>query len=98
MTLTPTLFDQPTARLSDPATSHKAAARAKRRTHEQLALETLRANPAGLTDFELAARTGVPQTSIGVRRKSLERQGLVVATQKRRPSPSGSMAIVWRAL
>ena len=93
-----TLFDQPTARATDPATSHKAAARAKRQTHEQLALKVLRANPGGLTDHELAARTGVPQTSIGVRRKALERRGLVVATEMRRPSPSGSMCIVWRAV
>ena len=110
MTDQPSLFDTlteilatpstPTARHSDPETSHQAArdAAPNAGTNRALALATLQAAlPDGLTDFELAELTGVAQTSIGVRRKELERAGLVVATIDRRPSPSGSAAIVWKA-
>jgi len=94
-------FESPTARGSDPETSHDAAADATPRagTNRRLAYETLLAAlPGGLTDFELAARTGVAQTSIGVRRKELVRAGLAEATSMTRPAPSGSAAIVWRAI
>ena len=53
-------------------------------------------HPDGLTDFELAAITDTAQTSIGVRRAELVKAGLVIGTTERRPSPSGSLAIVWR--
>lgn len=53
-------------------------------------------HPEGLTDFELAELTETAQTSIGKRRGELEKAGLIVATTQRRPSPSGSQAIVWR--
>lgn len=95
----PSLFG-PTARASDPDTSHAAALRARPKagTNRDLALRVLRQHPAGLTDFELADRTGVAQTSIGVRRKELVQMGLVRATTGRRPAPSGSLAIVWEAV
>lgn len=48
------------------------------------------------TDFELADVTGTAQTSIGKRRGELVKAGLVEATSERRPSPSGSPAVVWR--
>jgi hypothetical protein len=94
------LMDQPLYRGSDPATSRAAAqsGRESRSKDKTLALRVLRDNPDGLTDFELAALTGKQQTSIGKRRKDLERDGLVEKTEKTRPSPSGAMAIVWRAL
>lgn len=53
-------------------------------------------HPDGLTDFEAADLVGSQQTSAGVRRKELERAGLIVATNTRRPSPSGKPVIVWR--
>ena len=46
----------------------------------------------GLTDFELAALLGGSQTSLGKRRLELG----CVDTGVRRPSPSGSPAVVWR--
>ena len=52
--------------------------------------------PDGLTDFELADLIGSQQTSAGKRRGELAHAGLIVATTERRPSPSGSPAIVWR--
>lgn len=91
----------PLARGTDPGTSHAAAAHAAKRAphHRELALRALRAAlPEGLTDFELAERTGVPQTSIGKRRLELQRMGLVAATDERRPSPTGTPAMVWRAV
>ena len=93
------LEDLPTARHSDPATSHEAASDATPLSgrHRRIALAALRyAGSYGMTDFELAAATGVQQTSIGVRRKELVRAGFVEATEQRRLSPSGSSAIVWR--
>lgn len=51
---------------------------------------------SGLTDFELATLTNTSQTSIGKRRKELVEAGLVIGTTERRPSPSGSPAIVWQ--
>jgi DNA-binding transcriptional ArsR family regulator len=98
---------QAKARRSDPVTSHMAAADASRHapTNRQRALEALRrAGEQGLTDFELAAATGLAQTSVGVRRKELRDAGLVEAVTDssgalvKRPAPSGSMAIVWKAV
>lgn len=93
------IFDQPTARRSDPWTSHEAARRATPRaaSNRQRAWAALRAY-GPMTDFELAEITGVAQTSIGVRRGELVKAGLVEKVPGvRRPSPSGSPAQVWRA-
>jgi DNA-binding transcriptional ArsR family regulator len=88
------------ARATDPDTSHAAAADAavNAATHRARALAELRAAGClGLTDFELADRTGLQQTSIGKRRGELRDAGLVRDSGQRRPSPSGSAAIVWVA-
>lgn len=93
-----TMFDSPGVRATDPDTSREAAAVNKPRaaTHRTLALQVLRAHPGGLTDFELAALTGLAQTSVGKRRGELRDVGFVADSGKRRPSPSGSPAIVWQ--
>ncbi len=90
----------PLARATDPGTSHGAAAQARTRAprHRELALRILQEHPEGLTDFELGAYCGLQQTSIGKRRLELQRMGLVEATGERRPSPSGTPAMVWRAV
>jgi hypothetical protein len=95
----------PMARTSDPHTSHQAAARTDTRTTRALAWDALvAAGPDGLTDFELAARTGIGQTSIGKRRLDLLRDGMVepvltpLGKPATRPSPTGSPSIVWRAV
>lgn len=99
------LFDYPTARATDPITSHEAAASARPRagTLRADALVALAAaGTAGLTDFELATKVSqlsgrpVGQTSIGVRRKELTTAGYVTATDRRRPSTTGTPAIVWQ--
>ena len=89
----------PAFRNSDPHTCEAAANDAAKRASysRRLALQILRGNPAGLTDFELAELSGFQQTSIGKRRGELRDAGLVVDSGERRRAPSGSMAIVWRA-
>jgi hypothetical protein len=61
-----------------------------------LALNALvEAGTNGLTDFELEARVGVKQTSIGKRRGDLVKAGLVEATGLFRPSDTGTASGVW---
>lgn len=94
-------FGQPVARRSDPDTSHAAArdARAGAASVRARCLVALRnAGERGLTDFELADEVGSQQTSAGRRRKDLVDLGLVEDSKERRPAPSGSDAIVWRAV
>lgn len=102
MTATAQTFDDISAlaRATDPDTSRQAARNAtvNANTNRALALRILRDNPDGLTDFELAALSGVQQTSIGKRRGELVALNLVVKTSQRRPSPSGSPSIVWRPI
>lgn len=88
------------ARRTDPDTSHAAALDViPHASHDRrLALGVLRSHPDGLTDFELADLTGIQQTSIGKRRGELRDAGLVRDSGRRRPAPSGSMAIVWVAV
>jgi hypothetical protein len=93
---------EPTARLTDPTTSHAAAQRqtpAKVRTEHRLVLELLQYEP--LSDFDLATRASqalarpVKQTSIGVRRKELVTIGLVRDSGRKGLSDTGSPCIVW---
>lgn len=103
------LFDpalRPLARLSDPDTSHGAAVIAIHQAsgNRLLALRALvSAGDEGLTDFELAAVTGVGQTSIGKRRLELCQAGYAAGVfdtagrQLRRPSPTGTPSLVWAA-
>lgn len=92
------LDDAPRYRRTDQVTATLAA---REQTPEKLAagkwaaLDAL-AQHGPQTDHELAALTGYLQTSIGVRRGALVRQGWAVATDERRPSPSGSTCTVWR--
>lgn len=97
-------------RNSDPDTSRLAAADAavNAGTLRKAVLDVLRMfGPQ--TDFEIATnlrRLDYPcagQTSAGKRRLELERAGLVErlivdGEVVRRPAPSGSLAIVWRAV
>lgn len=87
-------------RRTDPATSEAAAedAIAHAGTHRRRVLEELGSCPDGLTDFELAERLGLQQTSAGKRRGELRDAGLVYDSGIKRPAPSGSLAIVWKAV
>jgi hypothetical protein len=86
-------------RATDPDTSASAAAlNATHRVRDRdRCLQALyRAGMHGATDFELETATGIKQTSCGKRRLELLREGLVERTDERRPSPTGSPAVVWR--
>ena len=89
----------PTARHTDPTTSHQAAATARTHTESdrELVLRLLRQH-GPLTDFEIAAFAGRQQTSLGVRRGDLCKVGLVRYAGFTRPAPSGAAARVWQAV
>jgi hypothetical protein len=92
-------FDKPNARSTDPGTSHAAARSVKPSPGRLAAMLCLTRGP--MTDFELAAATGLQQTSIGKRRHECMGAGLVRARTTidgdtvTRPAPSGSRATVW---
>jgi transcription initiation factor IIE alpha subunit len=89
-------------RRTDPETSYDAAVDASKNVgnHRVIALQTLLEHGA-MTDFELAEKTGLQQTSIGKRRKDCQDIGLVDyfivdGEKQRRKTPSGSSAYVWQ--
>ena len=93
---------QPSARVSDPVTSHMAAAAqtpAKVRSEHRLILELLQWEP--LSDFDLAQRASqalgrtVKQTSLGVRRGELTKLGLVTDSGLKGTSDTGAKCIRW---
>ena len=91
--------EHPDHRICDPQTSVAAAQdnRANRETQRMAVLANIvhawRTGTLGCTDFE---HPGIQQTSAGKRRLELQRAGLVEPTGVRRPTPSGSMSIVWK--
>ncbi|MEM9513685.1 MAG: hypothetical protein AAGA42_02420 [Actinomycetota bacterium] len=63
--------------------------------HRQAALrELVLAGEDGLTDFELEKRTQIKQTSIGKRRWDIQNRGMVVDTNRKRPSDTNSPSTV----
>ena len=94
----PPLRGQPLARTSDPQTAHDAANVAKSSTAAnrlRVLIAHRDAGERGLTGDELAAATGEPYAVIGPRRPSLAEDGLIVATNVRRPSNRGVMQQVF---
>ena len=97
----PAGFTPPGTRRTDPVTSHEAESKVRPHASHgrRLVLALLSIRP--MTDFELADSTGWQQTSIGKRRGECVALGYVEAftapdgTKCKRPSPSGSPAIVW---
>lgn len=51
----------------------------------------------GMTAHEVSLATGFDRHSIQPRISELRRKGLVIASTKRRPNPSGKSATVWIA-
>jgi hypothetical protein len=93
---------EPSARNTDPVTSHmaaKAQTPAKVRSEHRLVLELLAMEP--MSDFQLAALASqhlgrlVKSVSLGVRRGELVRLGLVRDSGKKAKSDTGSACIVW---
>lgn len=94
----PPLRGQPLARPTDPQTAHDAANVAKSSTAAnrlRVLIAHRDAGERGLTGDELAAATGEPYAVIGPRRPSLAEDGLIVATNVRRPSNRGVMQQVF---
>lgn len=96
--LSPDLFSLPAYRNRDPETSVIAALSnpSGRAIDARRVLECHHDRPEGLTDFELAALVERKQTSAGKRRGELRDKGLIEETTLRRPSDSGSPAVVWK--
>lgn len=93
--------EQAHARLTDPDTSHAAAASVNVRHSQQQVLALLREGPA--TDHALADRAyrrGVTISPSGLRsrRSELVDAGLVEDTGLRERLPSGRHAAVWRVI
>ena len=61
----------------------------------RLVLEFIAAHPAGVTDEEIIAGTGLNPSTARPRRIELARRGLIREAGTRR-SKSGRMAVVWR--
>ncbi len=83
-------------RTTDPTTSHKAAATASKRgpTQRRRVWNTLKTlGPA--TDYEISTRLGILRSSASKRRQELSDAGFIVDTGLRRPTDTGSSAIVW---
>lgn len=85
------------ARSTDPDTAKTAADNAQRRGPSQRkriweALQAL----GGATDYELAMATGILRSSAAKRRQELVELGHVIETNQRRPTDTGTLAIVWR--
>jgi predicted transcriptional regulator len=88
--------------VNDLVTSHEAAAKAsiKAPNHRIVALKAF-VEHGPMTDFQLAEKTGLQQTSIGKRRKDCQDAGLIDfympnGEKERRQTPSGSSACVWQ--
>lgn len=79
-------------------TEQAAAERVRPRTGTQrrrVLAAFVRAYPEGRTDDELVAELGLTPNSVRPRRVELVRGGWLVDSGERRPTPTGSPAVVW---
>jgi hypothetical protein len=93
------LFDQPhtRARLTDPGTSHAAAAGSREQARAQRAAILAALRQYGpLTADELDARLHWRDTTAGRRMRELWQAGAVETTGEERPTRSGRAAEVWQ--
>ncbi len=86
------------ARHTDPGTAHVAAAanaeiRASQRG--QVMAYLISQGEKGATDYETSVAVGILRSSSSKRRFELVELGLVGSTGRRRPTDTGSTAIVW---
>lgn len=104
----PSLFDEPApieavisarmlARRTDPDTAQAAAAAAsKRGPSQRKRIYDALAKLGAATDYELSVATGILRSSAAKRRQELTTLGYVLDTGERRPTDTGTTAIVWR--
>ncbi len=75
--------------------SREALVRTDRRANEQRVLAELRICPAGLTCDQFIERTGIPHQTASPAFTHLEQRGLIIRTDLRRATRTGSMAAVY---
>jgi len=100
-TTLPLFLVEPTARPTDPITSHIAAAgiKSKSATMRDTMVRLLKhADIQGLTAQDVADQTGWLIQSVTPRFRELERRGLIKRTAVRRKGSTGTTRIVWQAL
>lgn len=86
------------ARVSDPATSHAAAAIPRAGLRARVLAAHVHHDDRGLTDDELVQLfPEANEGSVKKRRSELSREGLVTATDRTRPTRRGCAAVVWKA-
>lgn len=83
------------ARLSDPDTSHAAAASIATTHLEARVLAALHRFPFGATTHELAEAMGMSLVTVSPRMAPLAEKGFVSDSGMRRKNPSGRRGIVW---
>ena len=87
------------SRHGQPDTAHAAARANAPRSPGQRArvLAALAdAGEAGLTDYEASIAANIVRPHVaGTRRAELQRAGLVAATERTRPTDTGSPAVIW---
>ena len=89
---------QPSARATDPGTSHAAAASMKDASRGLRAelLAAYQTHPCGLTMDEAAVLAGIPTWAASKRISELRAAGLIVDTGLTRPGQSGRLQAVCR--
>lgn len=90
------MFAEPTARRSDPITSHDAAESAKELAarHHRIIVAALSRGPAGKD--RIAALTSLSGTQVARRTCELHRQGLIEPTGRTVTSTAGRQEREWR--
>lgn len=95
-------WEQPGARNRDPSTALDAANSAAKWAHKGRLDVLIALYERPMTDHELGAKLGRPQTSAGKRRGECRDAGYVEialdgkGNEVKRPSPTGSLALVWQ--
>jgi predicted ArsR family transcriptional regulator len=92
-----TLVEPPRARRRDPDTSKDAAGKVGTEKLQKVILYyLLQLGATGATCGEIALNVGLPRDSLSPRMRTLEKAGLIVATEERRILSGGRPQIVWK--
>jgi predicted transcriptional regulator len=89
-----TLLEPPRARRRDPDTSKDAAGKVNLSRLQETIVAFLQMKDA--TCGEIALHMNIPRDSLSPRMRTLEKAGLIVATEERRTLPGGRPQIVWK--
>jgi hypothetical protein len=95
------LFGNAFARHGDPDTSARAASFMRGEIANKLErriLNIVRLSPAGVTNHEIVALTGIPWNTCTPRMRPLVRKGYIIDTGKRKIGPTNRPCIIWKAV